>query len=197
MSTKRCRIREFGLKIGTIADLIRYRLENEKSLERIAECNLKNNFGEFRLIAYRDNIDHLVHLAVVKGDISPHKPIMVRVHMPHYLNDVLGIQRTDNGWPLDDVLQKIAAEGEGVVVMLSQQDAQEEMVHRIKNYQHEDKGEKPQIQKPKSDLRTYGTGAQILLDLGVKKMRVMSAPKKIHSLSGFGLEVVEYVSNKK
>jgi len=187
---------KFGLKIGTIADLIHYRLGNEKSLQRIAECELKNNYGDFRLISYRDRIDNLVHFAVVKGDISADKPTMVRVHMPHYLHDVLGIQRADSGWPLEDVMQRIEAEGSGVIVLLSSQDALEVTVSRIKNYQLEDEN-KPTIKRAAaSDMRTYGTGAQILLDVGVKKMRVMSAPKKMHGLSGFGLEVVEYISEK-
>ncbi len=183
-----------GLKIGTIADLIHYRLGNEKSLERIAECELKNDFGVFRLITYRDRIDDLVHFAVVKGDISADKPVMVRVHMPHYLHDVLGIQRSDSGWPLEDVMQRIEKEGSGVIVMLNSQDSQAETVSRIKNYQREDEG-KPTIKREaKADMRTYGTGAQILLDVGVNKMQVMSAPKKMHGLSGFGLEVVKYIS---
>jgi len=187
---------KFGLKIGTIADLIHYRLGNEKSLERIAECELKNNYGDFRLVSYRDRIDNLVHFAVVKGDISADKPTMVRVHMPHYLHDVLGIQRADSGWPLEDVMQRIEAEGSGVIVLLSSQDAQEATVSRIQNYQLEDEN-KPTIKRAAvSDMRTYGTGAQILLDVGIKKMRVMSAPKTMHGLSGFGLEVVEYISEK-
>jgi len=182
------------LKIGTIADLIHYRLGNEKSLERIAECELKNDYGVFRLITYRDRIDKLVHFAVVKGDISAEQPTLVRVHMPHYLHDVLGIQRADSGWPLEDIMQRIEAEGAGVIVLLNSQDSQADTVNRIKNYQLEDEN-KPIIKREvQANMRTYGTGAQILIDVGVKKMRVMSAPKKMHGLSGFGLEVVEYIS---
>lgn len=186
--------KEFGLKIGTIADLIRYRLENEKSLEKVSECQLKNNIGEFRLVAFRDRIDNQVHYAVVKGQLSRDKPTLVRVHMPHYLHDVLGMQRKDSGWPLEDVMRRIESAGEGVIVLLTQKQEQENIIQRINNYQMEDAGETLPAHDASDDLRTYGIGAQILLSLGVRKMRVMSAPKKIHALSGFGLEVVDYLT---
>jgi len=187
---------EFGLKIGTIAELIRYRLANEKSLERVAECELKNHIGTFRLITYKDSIGGQHHLAVVKGDISGEEPTLVRVHMPHYLHDVLHIQRKDSGWPLEDVMRHVEGQGKGVIVLLSMQNEKEDIFRRVQNYQREDRGE-PTIRRDASpDLRTYGVGAQILLDLGVRKMRVMSAPKRIHGLSGFGLEVVEYITSE-
>ncbi|MEJ2179132.1 MAG: 3,4-dihydroxy-2-butanone-4-phosphate synthase, partial [Gammaproteobacteria bacterium] len=187
--------REFDLKIGTIADLIHYRLSNEKSLERVAECQLKNHIGEFHLVSYRDRIDNQVHFALVKGNIKPTEPTLVRVHMPHYLNDVLGIQRKDTGWPLEDVMRQIDEAGAGVIVLLSYPGEKDDIIRQVESYQLEDKGETPPRRESSTDLRTYGTGAQILLDLGVRKMRVMSAPKRIHGLSGFGLEVVEYVSS--
>ncbi|MDH5328047.1 MAG: bifunctional 3,4-dihydroxy-2-butanone-4-phosphate synthase/GTP cyclohydrolase II [Gammaproteobacteria bacterium] len=186
--------KEFGLKIGTIADLIEYRLQKEHNLDRIAECQLKNSIGEFKLVSYRDLIDNQVHLAIVKGEIDGDTPTLVRVHMPHYLHDVLGMERPDSGWPLKDAMKLIESEGSGVIIMLSQQDAQEGMVERIKTYQAEDEGRDMPHREPSNDLRMYGRGAQILLNLGVRKMRVLSAPKRMHGLSGFGLEVVEYVS---
>ena len=187
--------KEFGLKIGTIADLIRYRLSTEKSLERVAECQIKNHIGEFHLVSYRDRIDDQVHFALIKGEILPSEPVLVRVHMPHYLNDVLGIQRKDTGWPLEDVMRRIETVGKGVIVLLSYPGEKEDILRQVENYQLEERGEMPVRREPGSDLRTYGTGAQILLDLGVRKMRVMSAPKRIHGLSGFGLEVEEYVTS--
>ena len=187
--------KEFGLKIGTIADLIRYRLENEKSLERISECELKNAIGKFRLVAFRDRIDNQVHYAVVKGEISRERPAMVRVHMPHYLHDVLGMQRSDSGWPLEDVMRRIEDAGEGVIVLLTQKDEQEAIVKRMECYQQEDEGDCLSRHESSDDLRTYGIGAQILLDLGVRKMRVMSSPKRMHALSGFGLEVIDYITS--
>ena len=189
--------KEFDLKMGTIADLIRYRLSNEKSLERIAECNLKNHIGEFRLVTYRDRIDNQVHFALVKGKLKASEPALVRVHMPHYLNDVLGIQRHSSGWPLEDVMQRIEDTGAGVIVLLSYPGEKDDIVRQVEHYQMEDNGETPPVREPSEDLRTYGTGAQILLDLGVRKMKVMSAPKRIHGLSGFGLEVGEYVSSER
>jgi len=187
--------KEFDLKIGTIADLIHYRLSNEKSLERVAECQLKNHIGEFHLVSYRDRIDNQVHFALVKGNIKSSEPTLVRVHMPHYLNDVLGIQRKDTGWPLEDVMHRIEEAGTGVIVLLSYPGEKDDIVRQVESYQLEDKGETPPRREAVTDLRTYGTGAQILLNLGVRKMRVMSAPKRIHGLSGFGLEVVEYVAS--
>lgn len=189
--------KEFDLKIGTIADLIRYRLSNEKSLERVAECEIKNHIGNFHLVAYRDRIDNQAHFALVKGDVSPTQPVLVRVHMPHYLNDVLGIQRGDTGWPLEDVMRRINDAGNGIIVLLSQQNEKQDLLNQIQNYQAEEQGESSPRREVSPDLRTYGIGAQILLDLGVRRMKVMSAPKRIHGLSGFGLEVVEYVTSQK
>ena len=187
--------KEFDIKIGTIADLIEYRLSNEKSLERVSACDFSNHIGEFTLVAYRDQIDQQVHLALVKGDIDRQRPTLVRVHMPHYLNDVLGDTRGQGGWPLEDAMRHIHQQGSGVIVLLSQASEKQDILQQIINYHQLDTGE-PEHSKPKSsDLRTYGIGAQILLDLGVRKMRVMSAPMRLHGLSGFGLEVVEYVGN--
>jgi 3,4-dihydroxy 2-butanone 4-phosphate synthase/GTP cyclohydrolase II len=185
---------EFGLKIGTIADLIDYRLRKERNLERVAECSMKNHIGEFSLIAYRDLINNLVHFVLVKGEIREKEPTLVRVHMPHYLNDVLGMKRSDTGWPLEAAMQRIEEEGKGVIVMLNKSDAQEEVVSQIIECQKQDQGKPLHKAEASPDLRTYGTGAQILLDLGVRKMRVLSAPKRMHGLSGFGLEVVEYIA---
>jgi len=184
---------EFGIKIGTIADLIRYRLENERSVERVAECAMHNDIGEFRLVTYRDRISGQVHFALVKGQIKRDTPTLVRVHMPHYLADVLGMKRSDASWPLEDAMSFIEAKGEGVIVLLGQSEGEQELIQRVMHYQEEDEGQSTGKRESNPDLRTYGLGAQILLDLGVRKMRVLSAPKRMHGLSGFGLEVVEYI----
>ena len=184
---------EFDIKIGTIADLIRYRLENERSVERVAQCKLHNTIGEFDLYAYRDRLDGKVHFALVKGQIKRNEPTLVRVHMPHYLADVLGMQRSDASWPLEDAMSFIEAQGEGVIVLLGQSEGEQELIQRVAHYQQEDEGHSHGKRETNPDLRTYGVGAQILLDIGVRKMRVLSAPKKMHGLSGFGLEVVEYI----
>jgi 3,4-dihydroxy 2-butanone 4-phosphate synthase/GTP cyclohydrolase II len=183
---------EHNIKIGTVADLIHYRLENEPTIERISECVMPTEHGEFRLVAYKDLLAHEVHLALVKGEMHPDKPTMVRVPVQITLCDLFDIKR-DCGWPLRDAMHRIAEEGEGVVVVLRQQEDADTLLRHIRDYEMVDKGI-PVPEKEKSDdLRTYGIGAQILIDLGVKKMKVLSAPKKMHALSGFELEVTEYV----
>jgi 3,4-dihydroxy 2-butanone 4-phosphate synthase/GTP cyclohydrolase II len=186
---------EFGIKIGTIADLIRYRLENERSVERVAECEMKNAIGDFHLVTYRDRLTAQVHFALVKGQIMRDKPTLVRVHMPHYLADVLGMQRADSSsWPLEAAMRHIHEAGEGVIVLLGQTEGEAELIQRVTDYQQEDENAAVPKREGSPDLRTYGVGAQILLDLGVRKMRVLSTPKRMHGLSGFGLEVVEYIN---
>jgi 3,4-dihydroxy 2-butanone 4-phosphate synthase/GTP cyclohydrolase II len=189
--------REHGLKIGTIADLIRYRLTNEHSVERVAEQKVNTEFGEFKLAVYEDRIDKTVHLALVCGRIGGERPTLVRVHMRNMLQDMLGVRRDDHSWPLRRALQRIATEGEGVVVVLRKPESSRDLVQQIINI---DQPPVPQsgvpVEAPPDDpqvLRTFGVGAQILADLGVRKMRVLSTPKRLHGLSGFGLEVVEYV----
>ncbi len=185
---------EHGLKIGTIEDLIRYRIENEKTLERIVETPFPTDFGDFRLIAYEDAIDQELHLAIVKGQIDPEQPIPVRVHVQNTLHDAL-FGTVGRGWPLRDVMQKIAGMDSGVIVFLRQSETPRDMVQKIETMLREEQDSRPQEQEHEDDLRTFGIGAQILADLGVHKMRLLSAPKKFHALAGFGLEVVEYISD--
>jgi len=184
---------EHDLKIGTIADLIQYRTANEKSVERLAECSLPTEYGTFHLVSYQDVIAGDIHLALVRGHISPDTPTLVRVHLQNDLCDLFSPLKEDCGWPLRSALERIASEESGVLVVLRDRDDHQELVRRIRNYQLEDKGIELPRHVPPVDLRTYGIGAQILTDLGVRKMRVLSAPKKIHALPGFDLEVVEYV----
>lgn len=185
--------KEHNLKIGTIADLIEYRLKNEKTVERAADCDMPTEVGDFKLHAYRNMTDGQVHLALVKGNPEPEKPTMVRVHVENSMCDMFGSQREDCGWPLRDVMKRISDEGEGVIIILRLAEESNMLVNMIKHYNKHDKGEEHSEAVHGDDLRTYGIGAQILMDLGVRKMRVMSAPKKMHALSGFGLEVTEYV----
>lgn len=187
---------QHSLKIGAIADLIRYRRENEKTVERVAESHFPSEYGKFRLIAYQDGIDRGLHLALVMGEIKPERPTLVRVHLQDTLCDVLGSQREDAGWPLRDVLRRIAAEGAGVAVVLRKAEDSGDLVRRIRDYQLKDQG--INLPRPAAgiDLRTYGVGAQILADIGVGKMRILGAPRKVHGLAGFGLAVVEYIDSK-
>jgi len=178
------------LKIGTIEDLIRYRIENEHTVERIAETRFPTDFGEFKLFAFEDSIAQQLHLALVKGVVDPEKPIPVRVHIQNTLTDALA-GTAGRGWPLRDVMQTIDRAGEGVIVFLRQPETPRYMVQLIESMiqGHGD-------QEHGDDQRTYGIGAQILADLGVRKMSLMSAPKVFHGLKGFGLEVVNYFSEQ-
>jgi 3,4-dihydroxy 2-butanone 4-phosphate synthase/GTP cyclohydrolase II len=186
--------RQHGLKIGTIEDLIRYRIENEKTVERVATSDLATEHGLFRVHAYHDSIDGAIHLALVMGEINPGEPTLVRVQLQHTLSDLIDVKREGQHWPLRDVLQRVAREGKGVVVILRPDEPADALVEQIKAYHiPEDESGKDTPSKP-DELRTYGVGAQIIADLGVQKMRVLSAPKIVHGIAGFGLEVVEYVS---
>jgi len=188
-----------GIKIGTIADLIHYRVRHEKSVSRVCECELPTEHGTFRVVAYRDNIDNEVHLALTMGEISPEQPTLVRVHLQNTLCDLFGTHHPGCGWPLQSVMARIAAAGQGVIVILRNRDGALDLLARLRSLQAQD-GTDPlpaRRQKDRSELRTYGIGAQILADLGVRKMRVMSAPKAMHGISGFDLEVVEYVGGER
>jgi len=187
--------REHDLKIGTVADLIHYRLRNEKTVERVSECELPTQFGEFHLIAYQDMVDSELHLALVKGDISPKRPTLVRVHMQNALCDLFATHHQACGWPLHSAMRQVSEAREGVIVVLRNHENAREIAQRVRELQLHEAGEAPPKRHAEGNtvLRTYGVGAQILMDIGVHKMRVMSAPRSLHGLSGFDLEVVEYV----
>lgn len=184
--------KEHGLKIGSIADLIRYRLEHEESVERISEQTVQTEFGEFQLLCFEDHVNRNVHLALVKGDLAAKEPPLVRVHVQDTLGDVIGIRSSYLGWPLRSALRRIADSGNGVVVILGREETPRQLVDAINGLNG------PAVQSLPSGtgvtiLRTYGTGAQILRKLGVTRMRVLSAPKQMHAISGFGLEIVDYL----
>jgi 3,4-dihydroxy 2-butanone 4-phosphate synthase/GTP cyclohydrolase II len=186
---------EHHLKIGTITDLIHYRIQNEKTLERICECNFPTEYGKFRLYAYQDQVDDQLHLALTMGDVRGDKPILVRVHGRNLLADLFDAKRRDSGVPLRSAMRKIAEEGRGVLVVIRKEEDNKSLVERIHQYQMEDHGVEQSVpDHSPEDWRTTGTGAQILADLGVHKLRVLGAPKKFLGLSGYGLEVVEYVA---
>lgn len=187
---------EHGLKIGTIEDLISYRLKNEKTVNRISECNFPSEYGDFRLIAYQNSLDSLVHYALMKadGDIDQEQPVLVRVHMKNALSDAFALKDVKS-WPLKEAMKQISGSPQGVIVMLNWPDEDAAILQWISEHSDD---EKPEIVKTKqpADIRTDGVGAQILVDLGVRKMKLMTAPKVIHGLAGFGLEVVDYVSGE-
>ena len=186
--------KEHGLKIGTIADLIRYRIENEKTVEHMTESVLPTEYGEFVLHAYQDKLEKKLHLALVKGKIDPETPTLVRVHLENPISDLTGSLAKDRGWPVDDVLRRLADEDSGVLVILCNQFEPIELINQIESYKTNKQQKEKSNNESSKDLRTIGLGAQILSDLRVRKMRVLSAPKRIHALSGFGLEVIEYVN---
>ncbi len=183
---------QHAIKIGTIADLIEYRLANEKTLERIAECHLHNEFGAFRMITYEDQVFKHLHYALLLGKVESERPTAVRVQSHNFLRDVLG-HPLEEGMPLRHAMRRIAEEGHGVIVILRGDDSNASLVRRIRNHQLQDQGIHLPRQEQVQDLRSYGFGAQILADLGVRKLKVLGAPKKTHGISGFGLEVVEYI----
>ena len=180
------------IKMGTIADLIHYRILHEKNIERVAETPLHTDFGTFRLLAYLDILDQVLHFAVVNGSLNPEQPPLVRVHLQDDLCDLFGGTSVGCTWPLREALQRIDQEG-GILILLRKPQSQKEMVRRIKDLELRARGIQLPIQERNEDLRGYGIGARILVDLGVQKMRVIGLPKRVHALSGFGLEVVEYV----
>ncbi|MBC7984168.1 MAG: 3,4-dihydroxy-2-butanone-4-phosphate synthase [Candidatus Obscuribacterales bacterium] len=186
--------KQHGLKIGTIADLIRYRLEKEHSVERISEQEIETEFGSFRMVGYEDHVNRTVHLALVRGDLTSVDAPLVRVHLKDTLRDVIGIRADHLGWPLRSAMEYIAKEGTGVIVLLRPEESPRDLMDAVQDLRIGGKKADGSNRTPgPSILRTYGIGAQILRDLKIARMRVLSAPKQMHGLSGFGLEVVEYV----
>jgi 3,4-dihydroxy 2-butanone 4-phosphate synthase/GTP cyclohydrolase II len=182
--------REHGLKIGTIADLIRYRLEKERSVERIAERDVRTDFGAFRLYCYEDHVNGTVHLALVHGTLAADRAPLVRVHLKDTVRDLIGVHEESHSWTLRGAMERIAREGEGVVVLLRPHESPLEIAEAVRSAERV-----PVVGRAQGAqvLRTYGIGAQILRDLGIRRMRVLSAPKQMHGLSAFGLEVAGYV----
>jgi 3,4-dihydroxy 2-butanone 4-phosphate synthase/GTP cyclohydrolase II len=184
--------RKHGIRMGTIADLIRYRLEKERNVERILETPIETGFGPFTLVCYEDHINRSVHLALVKGDLAGVEAPLVRVHLQDTLGDVVGVQSDSLGWPLHSAIERISKEEAGVVVLLREQETSRDFMESVESLgEHRD-----ELERRRSGdevLRTYGVGAQILRDLGLSKIRVLSAPKQMHAISGFDLEITEYV----
>ncbi len=191
--------KKHDLKIGTIADLIEYRLQNEKTIERVSECKIPTEFGDFRLIGYEDSLENRAHFALTFGKIDTTQPVLVRVHMADTLCDLFGSQRDDCGWTIQSAMAQIAAEGSGAIVVLRKHEKSGELLDKIQRFQMEDLGVNlPEIQI-EDDPKTFGLGAQILADLGLKQLKVIGAEgsaEKMTGLSGFGLEIVGNVPKK-
>ncbi|MBI4621334.1 MAG: bifunctional 3,4-dihydroxy-2-butanone-4-phosphate synthase/GTP cyclohydrolase II [Desulfobacterales bacterium] len=189
-----------GLKIVTIADIIEYRLQNEGLVRRVAETRIPTLYGgEFKAVAYENDVDNHQHLALVKGDINPEDEILVRVHSECLTGDVFGSERCDCGEQLHTAMRMIEEEGKGVIVYMHQEGRGIGLINKLRAYELQDQGlDTVQANERlgfKPDLRDYGVGAQILRDLGVRKMRQMTNnPKKIKGIEGYGLIVTERVA---
>ncbi len=182
---------EHDLKIGTIADLIQYRALNEQTIEQVSDHELDTWYGDFRLVAFRDTVDGLTHVALVKGEISEDEEVTVRVHQVDPLRDLMSAKMNGRtGWNMHRVLETVSQSDAGVVIILGQDYASNDIVERLVAFFGGTAG------KPKGESRAYrniGTGSQILKALGVRKMRLLSSPMKFNALSGFDLEITEYV----
>ncbi|MCE3263954.1 MAG: ribB [Pseudoduganella sp.] len=183
--------KEHGLKIGTIADLIHYRSQNECMVERIAERPLRTAHGDFRMIAFRDKPSGAAHLALVHGDMAPGKESLVRVHQPVSILDLLETEATTHSWNVSSSLKAIKESEQGVMVLLNCGETAEQLFGQLEAL---DKNVRPTGRAASMDLRSYGIGAQILREVGVGKMQLLASPRKMPSMTGFNLEVTGYMA---
>ena len=182
---------EHGLKIGTIADLIEYRSRNETLIERVSRRQLVTPFGEFACSAFRDRTGAL-HIALTEGQWTPNDEVLVRVHEPLSVMDLLDMGQCGHSWPLPRALEAIKKSQRGVALLLNcGEDVQAMLGHLLP---HDERAER---QRGQMDLRTYGVGAQILRELGISKMKVLSSPRRMPSMVGYGLEVTGFVAPDK
>jgi len=189
---------EHGLTFITVAQIVAHRLQNERLVHRVAEARLPTPFGEFRIVGYSNDVDEREHVALVYGDVGAARDVLVRIHSKCLTGDVFGSARCDCGWQLETAMKMIAAEGAGVVVYLDQEGRGIGLLNKLKAYELQDAGHDTVEANERlgflPDLRNYGIGAQILLDLGVRAIRILTNnPMKLVGIEGYGLSVVERV----
>jgi 3,4-dihydroxy 2-butanone 4-phosphate synthase/GTP cyclohydrolase II len=182
---------EHGLKIATIADLIAYRSRTESLVHKVSTRNMLTAHGEFTANAYQDKTSGAVHMALVKGTWGAETEVLARVHEPLSVLDALEPNRVMHSWGLDATLARISAEGTGVVVLLNCGESGEQLLRQFDGTARSAHGP----ERGRMDLRSYGVGAQILRDCGVHKMRLMGNPRRMPSMTGYGLEITGYLSN--
>ena len=190
--------KKHDIPIVSIADIIAYRLNRESFVQRVTETHLPTRWGNFKCVAYRSNVDPAEHVALVMGKVDPEVPALVRVHSECLTGDIFGSQRCDCGEQLDAAMSQIAEEGVGALVYMRQEGRGIGLINKLKAYRLQDNGldtvEANNRLGLQTDLRHYGVGAQILLDLGIRKFRFLTNnPKKVAGLEGFGLEMVEQI----
>ena len=190
--------KEHSIGICTVADLVKYRLKNESFVKRAAQTVIPTRSGEFKVIAYENDMDNLTHIALVKGDIDPETPVLVRVHSECMTGDIFGSLRCDCQEQLHKAMDMMEEEGAGVLLYLRQEGRGIGLVNKLKAYEYQRQGmdtvEANEKLGFKADMRDYGVGAQMLVDIGVKEMRLLTNnPKKMIGLEGYGLSLVEQV----